>query len=154
MGMMILRIALRYSGQGYCGQKCGYFSLNLSANSVMRGRLDARRTLKSLVADLRFYWFVSVLYCRPVMNRLAMSCIRKRRRWLIGRKACKKNCLCWGIVIGLLLQIWHIPCRLIRVSSLYMLLKLLEMLPLLSWTGFVGRSMSLRIYIRIVSSWP
>ena len=27
--------------------------LNLSANSVMRGRLDARRTLKSLVADLR-----------------------------------------------------------------------------------------------------
>ncbi|WP_373225322.1 SDR family oxidoreductase, partial [Parabacteroides johnsonii] len=26
----------------------------LSANSVMRGRLDARRTLKSLVADLRF----------------------------------------------------------------------------------------------------
>ncbi|MBS4811101.1 MAG: hypothetical protein KH058_10240, partial [Bacteroides sp.] len=31
----------------------GYFSLNLSANSVMRGRLDARRTLKSLVADLR-----------------------------------------------------------------------------------------------------
>ena len=40
------------------------------------------------------------------MNRLAMSCIRKRRRWLIGRKACKKNCLCWGIVIGLLLQIY------------------------------------------------
>ncbi|MBS4813675.1 MAG: hypothetical protein KH057_09260, partial [Bacteroides sp.] len=33
----------------------GYFSLNLSANSVMRGRLDARRTLKSLVADLRLY---------------------------------------------------------------------------------------------------
>ncbi len=29
------------------------FHLNLSANSVMRGRLDARRTLKSLVADLR-----------------------------------------------------------------------------------------------------
>ncbi|KAB5240111.1 hypothetical protein GAC16_06670, partial [Bacteroides thetaiotaomicron] len=27
----------------------------LSANSVMRGRLDARRTLKSLVADLRIY---------------------------------------------------------------------------------------------------
>ncbi|RJU27886.1 hypothetical protein DW995_10455 [Bacteroides sp. AM51-7] len=34
--------------------RSGYFSLNLSANSVMRGRLDARRTLKSLVADLRF----------------------------------------------------------------------------------------------------
>ncbi|RGZ55981.1 hypothetical protein DW984_17005 [Parabacteroides distasonis] len=35
--------------------RSGYFSLNLSANSVMRGRLDARRTLKSLVADLREY---------------------------------------------------------------------------------------------------
>ncbi|RHM87416.1 hypothetical protein DWZ35_23580, partial [Bacteroides caccae] len=35
--------------------RSGYFSLNLSANSVMRGRLDARRTLKSLVADLRSY---------------------------------------------------------------------------------------------------
>ncbi|RGS54516.1 hypothetical protein DWX88_15925, partial [Bacteroides xylanisolvens] len=33
--------------------RSGYFSLNLSANSVMRGCLDARRTLKSLVADLR-----------------------------------------------------------------------------------------------------
>ena len=33
--------------------RSGYFSLNLSANSVMRGRLDTRRTLKSLVADLR-----------------------------------------------------------------------------------------------------
>ncbi|MEO4831129.1 hypothetical protein ABHZ32_16200, partial [Bacteroides uniformis] len=28
----------------------------LSANSVMRGRLDARRTLKSLVADLRLFY--------------------------------------------------------------------------------------------------
>ncbi|MBS4811329.1 MAG: hypothetical protein KH058_11495, partial [Bacteroides sp.] len=36
----------------------GYFSLNLSANSVMRGRLDARRTLKSLVADLRYTYFL------------------------------------------------------------------------------------------------
>ncbi|RGS49950.1 hypothetical protein DWX88_21020, partial [Bacteroides xylanisolvens] len=35
--------------------RSGYFSLNLSANSVMRGCLDARRTLKSLVADLRIY---------------------------------------------------------------------------------------------------
>ncbi|RGS44932.1 PqqD family protein, partial [Bacteroides xylanisolvens] len=34
--------------------RSGYFSLNLSANSVMRGCLDARRTLKSLVADLRY----------------------------------------------------------------------------------------------------
>ncbi|RGR33869.1 hypothetical protein DWY54_08450 [Parabacteroides distasonis] len=37
--------------------RSGYFSLNLSANSVMRGRLDARRTLKSLVADLRYSFF-------------------------------------------------------------------------------------------------
>ena len=53
---MILRIASsRIVGQGDIVGRSGYFSLNLSANSVMRGRLDARRTLKSLVADLRFY---------------------------------------------------------------------------------------------------
>ena len=51
---MILRIASsRKVGQGDIVGRSGYFSLNLSANSVMRGRLDARRTLKSLVADLR-----------------------------------------------------------------------------------------------------
>jgi uncharacterized membrane-anchored protein len=43
-------------GQGDIVGRSGYFSLNLSANSVMRGRLDARRTLKSLVADLRFIY--------------------------------------------------------------------------------------------------
>ena len=54
---MILRIASsRIVGQGDIVGRSGYFSLNLSANSVMRGRLDARRTLKSLVADLRFKW--------------------------------------------------------------------------------------------------
>ena len=53
---MILRIASsRIVGQGDIVGRSGYFSLNLSANSVMRGRLDARRTLKSLVADLRTY---------------------------------------------------------------------------------------------------
>ena len=53
---MILRIASsRIVGQGDIVGRGGYFSLNLSANSVMRGRLDARRTLKSLVADLRYY---------------------------------------------------------------------------------------------------
>ena len=52
---MILRIASsRIVGQGDIVGGRGDFSLNLSANSVMRGRLDARRTLKSLVADLRF----------------------------------------------------------------------------------------------------
>ena len=51
---MILRIASsRIVGQGDIVGRSGYFSLNLSANSAMRGRLDARRTLKSLVADLR-----------------------------------------------------------------------------------------------------
>ena len=52
---MILRIASsRIVGQGDIVGRSGYFSLNLSANSVMRGCLDARRTLKSLVADLRY----------------------------------------------------------------------------------------------------
>ncbi len=56
---MILRIASsRIVGQGDIVGRSGYFSLNLSANSVMRGRLDARRTLKSLVADLRCISFV------------------------------------------------------------------------------------------------
>ncbi|RHC54744.1 hypothetical protein DW837_22725 [Phocaeicola vulgatus] len=54
---MILRIASsRIVGQGDIVGRSGYFSLNLSANSVMRGRLDARRTLKSLVADLRLIY--------------------------------------------------------------------------------------------------
>ena len=74
---MILRIASsRIVGQGDIVGRSGYFSLNLSANSVMRGRLDARRTLKSLVADLRIskkfqrkrHWKVLKLlimyYCR------------------------------------------------------------------------------------------
>ena len=57
---MILRIASsRIVGQGDIVGRSGYFSLNLSANSVMRGRLDARRTLKSLVADLRSFVFVA-----------------------------------------------------------------------------------------------
>ncbi|MCM0265500.1 hypothetical protein, partial [Bacteroides fragilis] len=48
-------------GQGDIVGRSGYFSLNLSANSVMRGRLDARRTLKSLVADLRVIIKIIVL---------------------------------------------------------------------------------------------
>ena len=60
---MILRIASsRIVGQGDIVGRSGYFSLNLSANSVMRGRLDARRTLKSLVADLRNN-ALSFLFC-------------------------------------------------------------------------------------------
>ena len=58
---MILRIASsRIVGQGDIVGRSGYFSLNLSANSVMRGRLDARRTLKSLVADLRLYQIIVI----------------------------------------------------------------------------------------------
>ena len=59
---MILRIASsRIVGQGDIVGRSGYFSLNLSANSVMRGRLDARRTLKSLVADLRLYFLLQLV---------------------------------------------------------------------------------------------
>ena len=59
---MILRIASsRIVGQGDIVGRSGYFSLNLSANSVMRGRLDARRTLKSLVADLRYNIILSIM---------------------------------------------------------------------------------------------
>ena len=61
---MILRIASsRIVGQGDIVGRSGYFSLNLSANSVMRGRLDARRTLKSLVADLRVDCFLAGEQC-------------------------------------------------------------------------------------------
>ena len=60
---MILRIASsRIVGQGDIVGRSGYFSLNLSANSGMRGRLDARRTLKSLVADLRSLFLVYSTY--------------------------------------------------------------------------------------------
>ena len=68
---MILRIASsRIVGQGDIVGRSGYFSLNLSANSVMRGCLDARRTLKSLVADLRVYLFRSCGYYQN--NRLLL----------------------------------------------------------------------------------
>nr|WP_298656561.1 hypothetical protein [uncultured Prevotella sp.] len=42
-------------GKGDIVGRSGYFSLNLSDNSVMRGRVHARRTLKGLVADLRSF---------------------------------------------------------------------------------------------------
>ena len=64
---MILRIASsRIVGQGDIVGRSGYFSLNLSANSVMRGRLDARRTLKSLVADLRIEYFDNSFNVHPL----------------------------------------------------------------------------------------
>ena len=67
---MILRIASsRIVGQGDIVGRSGYFSLNLSANSVMRGRLDARRTLKSLVADLRKKWSLTTISNTGQRNR-------------------------------------------------------------------------------------
>ena len=69
---MILRIASsRIVGQGDIVGRSGYFSLNLSANSVMRGRLDARRTLKSLVADLRGKIIVQVK--PPFKDKITVS---------------------------------------------------------------------------------
>ena len=75
---MILRIASsRIVGQGDIVGRSGYFSLNLSANSVMRGRLDARRTLKSLVADLRVnikgYFTLLIYYNRIVRFYLVIN---------------------------------------------------------------------------------
>ena len=68
---MILRIASsRIVGQGDIVGRSGYFSLNLSANSVMRGRLDARRTLKSLVADLRVFLFVTKISWEKVYSSI------------------------------------------------------------------------------------
>ena len=40
-------------GYGDIVGRSGCFCLNLSDNSVMRGRVHARRTLKGFVADLR-----------------------------------------------------------------------------------------------------
>ena len=77
---MILRIASsRIVGQGDIVGRSGYFSLNLSANSVMRGRLDARRTLKSLVADLRL---VFVWLDVPKIQKVAMlyEIIKKKKQ--------------------------------------------------------------------------
>ena len=72
---MILRIASsRIVGQGDIVGRSGYFSLNLSANSVMRGRLDARRTLKSLVADLR--------YTKKELPRMRLFLMPAMRTWI------------------------------------------------------------------------
>ena len=75
---MILRIASsRIVGQGDIVGRSGYFSLNLSANSVMRGRLDARRTLKSLVADLRLFSEKTAKKFRSYKNSFYICCEMK-----------------------------------------------------------------------------
>ena len=82
---MILRIASsRIVGQGDIVGRSGYFSLNLSANSVMRGRLDARRTLKSLVADLRFIiGFILIMIFVLLVDRFSIPCYKLKTIWII-----------------------------------------------------------------------
>ena len=76
---MILRIASsRIVGQGDIVGRSGYFSLNLSANSVMRGRLDARRTLKSLVADLRDNIYLYTIYIWEILFENIDGMVRTR----------------------------------------------------------------------------
>ena len=84
---MILRIASsRIVGQGDIVGRSGYFSLNLSANSVMRGRLDARRTLKSLVADLR------IKSLHPVVFRFfELPCSRFRTPFVPGENGRRRT---------------------------------------------------------------
>ena len=59
-----------YCLKSHCGVRdivgrSGCFKFKLSANSVMRGRVNAIRTFKGLVADLRLFCFVMgiLLFC-------------------------------------------------------------------------------------------
>ena len=53
MGMIPRIVSSRIVGQGDVVGRSGCFCLNLSDNSVMRGRFDEGRTLKGLVVNLR-----------------------------------------------------------------------------------------------------
>ncbi len=87
---MILRIASsRIVGQGDIVGRSGYFSLNLSANSVMRGRLDARRTLKSLVADLRLFKTVLLIFGLATRSSLISTPSNSD----IRDRVCKSGCV-------------------------------------------------------------
>ena len=92
---MILRIASsRIVGQGDIVGRSGYFSLNLSANSVMRGRLDARRTLKSLVADLRLDIKIYLKLLRIIFNNqitLYLSATYNKQSFILKQKTIHKN---------------------------------------------------------------
>ena len=55
MGMILRIVSSRIMGYGGVVGRSGHFCLNLYDNSVMRGRVHARRTLKGLVADLRYH---------------------------------------------------------------------------------------------------
>ena len=105
---MILRIASsRIVGQGDIVGRSGYFSLNLSANSVMRGRLDARRTLKSLVADLRHKGFLRLFYVYScysnvlIINNICFTCISTKEHFDIVTENSRRNILFLAVQITL-----------------------------------------------------
>ena len=53
MGMILCIASSHIVGKGDIVGSSGCFKFKLSANSVMRGRVNAIRTFKGLVADLR-----------------------------------------------------------------------------------------------------
>ena len=53
MGRILCIASSHIVGQGDIVGRSGCFKFKLSANSVMRGRVNAIRTFKGLVADLR-----------------------------------------------------------------------------------------------------
>src|SRR5574344_1713963 len=53
MGMILCIASSHIVGEGDIVGRSGCFKFKLSANSVMRGRVNAIRTFKGLVADLR-----------------------------------------------------------------------------------------------------
>ena len=67
MGIMQRIASCRIVGKGNIEGCSGHFYLNLSADSVMRGRVHAIRMLKGLVADLSFFSF-SVAYFRLLIQ--------------------------------------------------------------------------------------
>lgn len=54
MGMILRIVSSRIVWRGDVVGRIGYFNINLSDNLVMRGHVHTRKTLKGLVADLRF----------------------------------------------------------------------------------------------------
>ena len=64
MGMILCIAPSHIVGYGDIVDRSGGFKFKLSANSVMRGRVNAIRTFKSLVADLRFIFLSIKLLCR------------------------------------------------------------------------------------------
>ena len=65
MGMILCIAPSHIVGYGDIVDRSGGFKFKLSANSVMRGRVNAIRTFKGLVADLRLFCFVMgiLLFC-------------------------------------------------------------------------------------------